>query len=126
MNFGAVVPPKRCPHCETVKAAYCFYPNKANRSGLSSWCKACRKVAARESFRRQYAKSPERERARMARRWAEDAAYRERSKARNNARRRRLRRTDEEFLARERATGLAYWHRVGKHRKAAQAREEAA
>lgn len=39
---------KRCPHCKIEMRESDFSPNRANPSGLSSWCRVCNKEHARK------------------------------------------------------------------------------
>ena len=39
---------KKCPKCQIVKPLDSFYPNKAAKDGLSSWCGVCSNRKKRE------------------------------------------------------------------------------
>ena len=52
-------PPRKCSHCGAVLPSNSDYftPDYVNANGLTSNCRRCRRLAARESYRRKKAKA---------------------------------------------------------------------
>jgi hypothetical protein len=56
---------KVCPKCDSEKAKTDFYKNRASYDGVSSHCKICQNVAAKERYKRNPEKYKQAQKARM-------------------------------------------------------------